>query len=282
MYLMRKYKNLIMSLSLKKIYSYFFLDDYKKSGYFNYLKNLYYQFLLSKFPKLQRAQFEENLTYLLNFEEDDLSARYFQTFEPDYTDDLNKYYKLNEKQIFLRFLKYSINTKLIKNKYSDVYDFAINRIKEPLEIIEIGGGIPHGLIFNIKKRGKSFCKKLNYIEADMLHAEFIDWYCKNNLIQFDKKIFLASKTPTINNINFNFVFAKDIFEHLDNPAQLIDELIANTNDTKTLLCLDLEHKGAITTQHINPNLPILKQKLIDNNFKVIKKFQEIHVWQKIK
>ena len=275
-------KNLIMSLSLKKIYSFFFLDDYKKSGYFNYLKNLYYQFLLSKFPKLQRAQFEENLKYLLNFEEDDLSARYFQTFEPDYTDDLNKYYKLNEKQIFLRFLKYSINTKLIKNKYSDVYDFAINRIKEPLEIIEIGGGIPHGLIFNIKKRGKSFCKKLNYIEADMLHAEFIDWYCKNNLIQFDKKIFLASKTPTINNINFNFVFAKDIFEHLDNPAQLIDELIANTNDTKTLLCLDLEHKGAITTQHINPNLPVLKQKLIDNNFTVIKKFQEIHVWQKIK
>ena len=116
----------------------------------------------------------------------------------------------------------------------------------------------------------------------MLHAEFIDWYCKNNLIQFDKKIFLASKTPTINNINFNFVFAKDIFEHLDNPAQLIDELIANTNDTKTLLCLDLEHKGAITTQHINPNLPVLKQKLIDNNFTVIKKFQEIHVWQKIK
>jgi len=279
---MKNYKNLIMSLSLKKIYSYFFLNDYKKSGYFNYLKNLYYQFLLSKFPKLQRAQFEENLKYLLNFEEDDLSARYFQTFEPDYTDDLNKYYKLNEKQIFLRFLKYSINTKLIKNKYSDVYDFAINRIKEPLEIIEIGGGIPHGLIFNIKKRGKDFCKKLNYIEADMLHAEFIDWYCKNNLIQFDKKIFLASKTPTINNINFNFVFAKDIFEHLDNPAQLIDELIANTNDTKTLLCLDLEHKGAITTQHINPNLPVLKQKLIDNNFTVIKKFQEIHVWQKIK
>ena len=279
---MMKYKNLLMSLSLKKIYSYFFLDDYKKSGYFNYLKNLYYQFLLSKFPKLQRVQFEENIIYLLNFEEDDLSARYFQTFEPDYTDDLNKYYKLNEKQIFLRFLKYSINTKLIKNKYSDVYDFAINRIQEPLEIIEIGGGIPHGLIFNIKKRGKSFCKKLNYIEADMLHAEFIDWYCKNNLIQFDKKIFLASKTPTIKNINFNFVFAKDIFEHLDNPTQLIDELITNTNNPKTLLCLDLEHKGAITTQHINPNLPILKQKLIDNNFKVIKKFQEIHVWQKIK
>ena len=116
----------------------------------------------------------------------------------------------------------------------------------------------------------------------MLHAEFIDWYCKSNLIQFDKKIFLASKTPTIKNINFNFVFAKDIFEHLDNPTQLIDELITNTNNPKTLLCLDLEHKGAITTQHINPNLPILKQKLIDNNFTVIKKFQEIHVWQKIK
>ena len=279
---MRKYKNLIMSLSLKKIYSYFFLDNYKKSGYFNYLKDHYFQFLSSKFPQLQRKLFEENIAHLLTFQEDDLLNRYFQTFEPDYEDDVAKWYKLFEKQIFLQFLKYSINTTLIKNKYSDVYDFAIDRIKEPLEVIEIGGGVPHGMIFNIKEKGKEFLKKLNYIEADMLHTEFVEWYCKKNLIQFDKKISLSSKTPTIKNINFNFVFAKDIFEHLDNPGKLIDELIINTKSSKTLLCLDLEHKGAITVDHINPNLPVLKEKLINNNFKVIKKFKEIHVWEKRK
>ena len=279
---MRRYKHLILNLSLKKIYSYLFLDDYKKSGYFNYLKEYYFKFLLSKFPKLQKTKFEENITHLLNFEENDLFGWYFDTFEPNYVDDLDRYYKLIEKQIFLRFLKYSINTRLIKNKYSDVYDFAIDKIKDPLEIIEIGGGIPHGLISNVWKGKKNFCKKLNYIEANMLHTEFVEWYCKNNLIKFDKKIFLASKTPSIKNINFNFVFAKDIFEHLEDPARLIDELIISTKNPKTLLCLDLEHKGAVTIQHISPNLPILKAKLIENNFRVIKKFQEIHVWEKIR
>jgi hypothetical protein len=44
--------------------------------------------------------------------------------------------------------------------------------------------------------------------------------------------------------------------------------------------LDLEHKGNVTIDHINPNLPILKQKLFNNNFHVIKKFEEVEVWEK--
>jgi hypothetical protein len=57
-------------------------------------------------------------------------------------------------------------------------------------------------------------------------------------------------------------------------------LIENTVNNKTILCLDLEHKGKKIGQHISPNLPILKEKLIKNNFEVIKKFKEIHVWKK--
>ena len=68
--------------------------------------------------------------------------------------------------------------------------------------------------------------------------------------------------------------------YLINPEKLIDDLIFFTKNPKTLLCLDLEHKGAKTIQHISPNLPPLKQKLLDNNFKVIKKFDEIHIWEK--
>ena len=206
--------------------------------------------------------------------------QYYSAFEPDYEKDLSKWYKSSEKQIFLRFIRYSTNPKLITRRYADIYDFAIKKINEPLEILEIGGGIPHGLIYNLWKKDKSFVKKLTYVEADMLHSEFVEWYCKTNSIEFDKKIFIASKTPTIKNINFNFVFAKDIFEHLENPSKIIDELIENTNKKNTLLCLDLEHKGNVTVDHINPNLPILKEKLLNNNFHVIKKFEEVEVWEK--
>jgi hypothetical protein len=277
---MRQYKNFILTLSLKKIYAYFFLNDFSKKSYFIYLKNLYFDFLLSKYPKLDKNNFDKNLNYLINFSEGDLTSTFHEVFEPDYNQDLDKYYKMYEKQIFLRFLQYSINTKLIRNKYADVYDFAIKKINKPLKILEVGGGVPHGLIFNTWKYGNKFCENLNYIEADMLHSEFVTWYCKFNSIPLNKKIFTASKTPTIEGLDFNFVFAKDIFEHLDNPGKLIDDLIVFNKNSETLLCLDLEHKGTVTTQHINPNLPIFKKKLVDNNFRVIKEFKEVHVWQK--
>ena len=181
---MKKYKNFILSLSLKKIYSYFFLNNYKKNSYFNHLKELYFQFLSSKYPDLKKDNFEKNLNYLINFEEDDLTAHFHEVFEPDYNKNLDNFYKLHEKQIFLRFLKYSLNEKLIAKKYSNAYHFSINKINEPLEILEVGGGVPHGLIYNIWRHGKEFCKKLTYVEADMLHTEFVTWYCKHNFIPF--------------------------------------------------------------------------------------------------
>tara|TARA_B100000579_G_scaffold261115_1_gene215185 strand:- start:308 stop:1147 length:840 start_codon:yes stop_codon:yes gene_type:complete len=274
------YKDLILNLSLKKVYAHFFLNDYKKTGYFNYIKEQYFEFLLSKFPNLNKEKFDKTLTKLINLEDNNYNSYLYDIFEPEYTNDLDKYYKMHEKQIFLAFLKYALNIKLIKNKYVKIYDFAIQKIMEPLEILEIGGGVPHGLIFNTWKKGKNFCKHLTYIEANMLHSEFVNWYCNKNSIPIYKKYFPASTTPSIDSSNYNFVFAKDIFEHLENPGKLIDNLILFTKNPKTLLCLDLEHKGAKTIQHINPNLPPLKQKLLDNNFKVIKKFDEIHIWEK--
>lgn len=66
---MRQYKNFILTLSLKKIYGYFFLNDFSKKSYFIYLKNLYFDFLLSKYPKLDKKNFDKNLNYLINFSE---------------------------------------------------------------------------------------------------------------------------------------------------------------------------------------------------------------------
>ena len=280
---MYKLKTFILNLSIKKIYNFLFLSDVKKTGYYSYLTDLYFQFLLNKFPELNKNEFEKSINELITNSQNqnkDITTFLYDAFEPNYKNNLNNYYKLLEKQIFFRFLEYSINPKLIKKKYSDIYDFAFEEINKPLEILEIGGGVCHGLIYNLWKKKGNFYKNLIYIEADMLHAEFTTWFCEKYKIPLTKKIFPASKTPTITGLNYNFVFAKDIFEHLDNPETLINELCCNNESSHALLCLDLEHKGPVTTQHINPNLPVLKEILFKNNFKVIKKFGDISVWKK--
>ena len=158
MKLWSKYKNSILNLSLKKIYSKFFLNDFKKNGYFSYLKELYFDFLSNKFSQLDKNKFDKKLTKLIADQNSytDLMGELYDIFEPTYTNDLNYYYKLYEKHIFFRFLTYSINPKLIKKKYSDIYSFAINQINEPLDILEVGGGVPHVLRFNSNHVGNCY------------------------------------------------------------------------------------------------------------------------------
>lgn len=278
----KKYKNQIINLSLKKIYQNFFLNDLKPTGYYFYLKNLVFEFLQSKYPDYEKDVFDKKIDEVINYVDDykDITATLNVLFNPKFNEDLKFHYKYVENKIFYRFISNSLNTKLINNKYSDIYDFVINQTNEPLNILEIGGGLPHGFIYNMWKKKKTFFDKFTYIDAHLIHSEFVQWYCKKFDVSHEIKLFEASKTPKLDLIKYNFVFAKDIFEHLDEPEILIDYLISNTKDNKTYLCLDLEHKGPKGGQHISPNLPILKERLIKNNFKVVKKFSEVHVWLK--
>lgn len=278
----KKHKNTILNLSLKKIYSHFFLNDSKKNGYYDYLKNLVFEFLITKYPNYEKKVFESKLNSLIKGVDDyrDLGKEIDTLFNPEFDKDLEFHYKYNERKIFFEFILYSLNKKLISKKYAEIYNFGISEIKKPLNILEIGGGIPHGLIYNIWENDKNFVKNFTYVDANLLHAEFVRWYCKKSSIPNEIKLFMPSKTPLLESLKFNFVFAKDIFEHLDTPEILIDYLISNTYEKETLLCLDLEHKGEKIGQHISPNLPVLKRKLIENNFQVINKFGEVHVWKK--
>ena len=278
----KKYKNQILNLSLKKIYSHFFLNDLKPSGYYFYIKNQVFEFLQSKYPDYNKNVFDKRLDEVITHldEYKDITSKLNNLFNPNFNEDLKFHYKYNENKIFFKFISNSIKTKLINNKYSNIYDFVLTQQNEPLNILEIGGGLPHGFIYNMWKRGKTFFNKFTYIDTHLIHSEFVQWYCKRFDVNHEIKLFEPAKTPQLGQIKYNFVFAKDIFEHLDEPELLIDYLISNTKDNKTYLCLDLEHKGPKIGQHISPNLPILKEKLIKNNFKVIKKFSEVHVWIK--
>lgn len=278
----KKYKNTILNLSLKKIYSYFFLNDVKTNSYYFYLKNLIFEFLKSKYPNYESGIFEKKLKSLVLEIDDykDIRSHLDSLFNPELQNDLQFHYKYSENRMLFQFILYSLNIKLIKKNYSDIYGFAIDKLNKPLDILEIGGGLPHGFMYNLWKRDKNFFNSFNYIDADLLHSEFVSWFCKKNKFNHQINLFPAAKVPKIENIKFNFVFAKDVFEHLDKPEILVEDLIINISDKKTLLCLDLEAKSPHNKQHISPNLPILKEKLINNNFRVIKEFGDIHIWEK--
>ena len=278
----KKNKNRILNLSLKKIYSYFFLNDLKKNSYYSYLRNLIFEFLKSKYSNYKKEIFEKKLDAVIAQTEDykDITTSLHLLFNPKFNDDIQFHYKYSENRMFLAFIKYSINIKLIKKNYANIYDFAINKINEPLDILEIGGGIPHGFIYNNWKRSQKYFNSFNYVDADLLHSKFISWYCKNNKFNHTIKLFPAAKEPQIENIKFNFVFAKDVFEHLNSPSLLLKSLVTKVSSSRTLLCLDLEQKSPHNVQHLSPNLPDLKKILIDNDFNVIKKFGDIEVWQK--
>ena len=281
---MSNFYNQIILKFLKKIYFHFFLKDTSEESYYNYLKSLLLEFLTTKYPEYDKDVFKKKIDHTIFHIYNNV---FFPTLidvdnllNPNFNDDLEFSYKNYERMYILRLISYSLNKKMISSKYTDIYNFGIDEIKEPLSILEIGGGIPHGLIYNVWKKGNTFIKNFTYVDANLLHAEFVEWYCKKLNISTDIKLFKPSKTPILDDIQYNFVFAKDVFEHLDAPEILIDYLINNTIDKKTILCIDLEHKGKKIGHHISPDLPILKEKLIKNNFEVINKFKEIHIWKK--
>ena len=63
--LYKKYKNQILNLSLKKIYSHFFLNDFKKTGYYDHIKNLVFDFLISRYPDYNKESFEKKINFLI-------------------------------------------------------------------------------------------------------------------------------------------------------------------------------------------------------------------------
>ena len=193
---LKRYKNQIINFLIKKAYSYFFLNDFKSTGYYAHLKNLIFEFLQSKYPNYKKELFEKRIkSLILNYNEyRDLNNALNNLFNPNYNDNLQDHYKNIEKNIFFKFILNSLNTKLIKNKYSEIYNFSINEINEPLNILEIGGGLPHGFIYNIWRKEKLFFKNFNYIDADLLHTEFVKWYCHKLKIPSEIEILLDVAT----------------------------------------------------------------------------------------
>lgn len=248
--------------------------------YFNYLKEKYFQFISEKYGSLSLDEFSATIDRCLEINAKSNPNWYphylWELFEPTYRKDFDRYYKWHEKFYFFRFLLYATNEAAIERDYAAAYRFAIGRLGE-LDVLEVGGGVPHGLIHNIWKSGRDFCRSLMYIDINVLHADFVEWYCRDVGLKLNQVRVPASIAPIVPDGLYNFIFAKDIFEHLDTPDYLLDQLIDRCRPGG-FLALDLEHKGPVMGQHINPNLPPLKERLVAKGLRELVRFGQVGIW----
>jgi len=257
-------------------------SDTIDNPYYLYLRAQYFEFMKSRYPALDQAAFfatvHRNIDPKISGGANKYVADLWDLFEPDYKADFGPFYKWHEKLLFFRFLSYAGNERRIQDSYAAAYQLAIERLGK-LTVLEVGGGVPHGLIYSIHKRNSAFCTRLTYVDLDVLHADFVAWYCARQAIPLHQVRAIAARAPEVPDGSYNFMFAKDVFEHLDKPELLLDGLMSHLAPGG-LLAVDLEDKGLVVHQHISPNLPPLKDKLRANGFTQLAAFGVVTIWSR--
>jgi SAM-dependent methyltransferase len=255
-------------------------EPHGDNPFYLYLRGKYYEFVKVRFPTIDQGQFfatvERNIDPKISGGANKYVADLWDLFEPTYKADFGAFYKWHEKLLFFRFLTYARNEQRILDHYANAYRFAIDRLGK-LAILEVGGGVPHGLLYHAHRSGPGFCEKLTYVDIDVLHADFVAWYCAQLPLALRQVRALAARAPEVPDGRYNFVFAKDVFEHLDQPERLLDGLVAHLAPGG-LLAVDLEDKGPVMHQHISPNLPPLKDRLRAAGFEQLAQFGVVTIW----
>jgi hypothetical protein len=187
-------------------------------------------------------------------------------FSPDYRGRLPEYYHQQELQLTMTFLAYASQPEELERHYLEPYRLMRQRFPRAA-ILEVGPGIPHGFLANLRTDGGAWCESLTIVEVDSLYARFTEWICRRHNVPFDHLRANAAKAPTISSPGpFQFVYAKDVFEHLDDPAITINEILRVAAPQSTL-ALDLYDRGKIEYQHITMALSHHAQTIVAAGFR---------------
>lgn len=172
-------------------------------------------------------------------------------FEPDYEDRLADFYRATEHVRTMRLIDYASDPTLIETNYTAPYRWAYERLGI-LNVLEIGTGIPHGLITILDERPGSVATFATN-DLDAIYTRFTLWFCEQRDVPVEWIPADAARSTALPRERFNFVFAKDVLEHLHDPERMVSDIIdAATSDA--VLALDLEDKGPRGGEHVSPNL----------------------------
>jgi hypothetical protein len=89
-----------------------------------------------------------------------------------------------------------------------------------------------------------------------------------SFINKDLKVFKlcdTEETPSLGDRHFNFLFGRDIFEHVHHPENVLREMLERA-DNKAICYFDFSNHGEKHLQHVHPELSYLENILKEFSF----------------
>jgi hypothetical protein len=174
-------------------------------------------------------------------------------FAPDFRRRLGEYYHFQDLPLLMTFLSYAANGQLLTSNYVEPYRIARERLGR-MSVLELGAGLPHGLFCHVRRDGTSWCSHATTVDVDATPAHFVAFWCDRHGLSHRAISADAAVAPDLSGLEgVDFVFAKDIFEHLTDPSAALQRVLAIASP-RAVLALDLEDKGDVEYQHVSPRL----------------------------
>ena len=186
-------------------------------------------------------------------------------FTSNYKKDLFHYYERPQYNILFRFLQYPFIYKSLKG-YVEPYRRGIE-ILGNANVLEYGCGIPYGLI-EFLLTDKKKVKSITLIDLDLVHMDFTEFLIRKIAPELQLSVFRLRDTESFPELNssYNFIFGKDIFEHLNDPEDKLRRLISFC-DKRCICYFDFTDHGEMIHAHVSPHISNLDKVMKKYDFK---------------
>jgi SAM-dependent methyltransferase len=254
------------------------------SGYHQWLLGEFHAYIAATYPDtaLPRERFVQLIGEYQDRDWIKRTNRYigdlWYLFAPDFAQRLPDYYRYTDLQLTLTLLSYATSESLLNTNYLRPYRLARQRLGQ-FSVLELGAGIPHGLLHTVYKEGPTFCTALTSVDIDGVPARFLEFFCRRHHINHRWIMAIAGQATPLGAIGrFDFIFAKDVFEHLHDPEPAVDDVLRCASN-RALLALDLDDKGAVVYQHVSPALGPLRDAVRSAGFELVEQTGNMSIYE---
>jgi hypothetical protein len=194
-------------------------------------------------------------------------SQYVQTiFMPDYENHLYEYYRFQQYLILLSFLSYPF---VGLGSHVDPYIVAMREM-DAIDVLDYGAGMPFGVIHLLRTCPEKI-RSVTLVDLDLVHTLLVEHIIRALLPEINlvyHRMRDPNAIPDLGSRKYNFLYGKDIFEHLSEPGTVLRAVLSHANE-ECLCFFDFRDHGCRYLQHITPNLPHLAGMVTENRFQAV-------------